>query len=257
MQKTGVFEWAAESRNIQIGCEHGCRYCYAQHRAVHRFGYCNAEQWLNPVINQNKVDQSYKKKVEGGIMFPSTHDITEKNLGEYLRVLGKLLDAGNQVLIVSKPNWYCIETICKIYRKHKDQIKFRFTIGSTIDEVLRFWEPNAPNFVARRSCLEYAFHAGFKTSVSCEPYLDANPTHVYEAVKDYLTDSFWLGKLRNFNSRVDLTGATDDDMRRYVNPLKRLQGDDFVLGVVKVLKDKPFMKFKDSIREVISKGKQV
>ena len=56
-EKTGTKEWAAANVNIQFGCEHGCRYCYARHEAVCRFKRCTAEQWINPVIDNAKVDK--------------------------------------------------------------------------------------------------------------------------------------------------------------------------------------------------------
>ncbi len=84
--KTGTKEWAEVNINIQNGCEHNCRYCYARHNAVKRFKTLTARQWANPVINQKKVDAKYPKH-QGTVMFPSSHDITERNLAEYLCVL--------------------------------------------------------------------------------------------------------------------------------------------------------------------------
>ncbi|RKY06326.1 MAG: hypothetical protein DRP56_07630, partial [Planctomycetota bacterium] len=114
-KNTGIFEWADTSVNIQIGCEHDCRYCYARHRAVERFGYCKSQEaWKNPIVNFAKVNKGYKKNY-GTVMLPSTHDITPLNLSEYLCVMRKLLDAGNNVLIVSKPHFDCIRVIVNAY----------------------------------------------------------------------------------------------------------------------------------------------
>ncbi len=252
-KKTGVFEWAEESVNIQLGCEHNCLYCYARYDAVSRYHRCTQEQWENPVINQKKVDLSYHKKIKAGVMFPSTHDITPKNLSEYLCVLRKLLDAGNQVLIVSKPHWDCITVICENYTDYKDQITFRFTIGSASEDVLKFWEPGAPNLTERLSCLEYAYRQGYKTSVSCEPYLDAWPSHVYVASEQWITGTFWLGKMRNFKSRVDFSKSNAVDITKYVVPLINAQEDSVVLTFVEQMKDWRGVMFKDSVQAVIDK----
>ena len=251
-KKTGTREWSEYSMNIQRGCEHNCRYCYARHRAVHRFKLCDDRHWPLPCINEKKVDMPHKKKYDGVVMYPTTHDITQANLSQYLTVLRKLLDAGNQVLIVSKPHWPCITVICEAYDSYKEQITFRFTIGSTENDVLEFWEPGAPGFKERMACLAYAYHRGYRTSVSCEPFLDAYPTHVYEAVSSFLTESFWLGKVRNFNSRIDLTGVTEEEKHRYVEPLRKLQQDSVIKAVAAALKDKPFVKFKESNCKVVS-----
>lgn len=250
-KKTGVFEWAVKSDNFQIGCENSCIYCSARYDAVHRFHLCTREQWAKPVINQAKVDK-HRGKVNGVVMMPSTHDITPLNFSEYLTVLRRHLDAGNQVLVVSKPRWQCITVICEAYQEFKSQIMFRFTIGSQNDDVLKFWEPGASNFAERLSCLEYAFHKGFRTSVSCEPYLDPYVIYTYTACKPFITDSFWVGMLRKFDQRVDLTGVTQEQIERFVKPLKAAQGLDIVKSIHRLPIEQPFIQWKDSIREALA-----
>lgn len=250
---TGTKEWAVFNVNIQQGCEHGCRYCYARYNAVARFKRCAAEQWLEPVINKAKVDKDYGK-YKGVVMFPSTHDITQKNLSECLCVLRKLLDAGNWILIVSKPHWTCITLICETLQKYRSQIMFRFTIGSKDDDILGFWEPNAPKFEERLACLRYAYFGRYLTSVSCEPYLDKNVVDLYLAVKPFITDSFWVGKLRDFARRVDTSVITAEQEEEFIKPLKAAQTDEAVRTIYNQLNVERLVKFKDSIREVIEKS---
>ena len=197
----------------------------------------------------------YKKKYDDWVMFPTTHDITPRNINEYICVLKKLLDAGNQVLIVSKPHWDCITLMCETLLEYQKQIMFRFTIGSAKNEILEFWEPNAPNFAERLGCLQYAYKKGYATSVSCEPYLDAWPHHVYAACEEWVTDTIWFGKLNHMNSRVDFSKISEADMAEYVEPLKKAQTDDVILGYVKIMKNWPKVEWKDSIKDVIKKHK--
>jgi DNA repair photolyase len=246
--KTGTKEWASRNINIQRGCEHNCMYCYAREFAV-RFKRCTVQDWAEPVIDQVKVDRTYGK-YKGIVMFPSTHDITPRNLSECLCVLRKLLDAGNQVLIVSKPHWECVPLMCETFQQYKPQIQFRFTIGSTNDEALKFWEPGAPKLRERLACLEYAYYKGYQTSVSCEPYLDPYVGYTYEVVVPYLTDSFWIGRLRNFKRRVDLTGVTDEHKKRFVEPLQKALSDRFFRSLHKFMDKCKFVKWKDSPYEV-------
>lgn len=260
MTKTGTKEWSKDTVNIQLGCGNLCRYCYARWMMVVWLRKCTPEQWAHPTINNEAVDADYKK-INGVVMFPSTHDITQRNLAQCLCVLRKLLDAGNQVLIVSKPHWSCIPLICETLEEYKQQIMFRFTIGSRSDELLSFWEPNAPRFHERLACLEYAYERGYQTSVSCEPYLDMNVKDLLAKVEPYITDSFWIGKLRDFKKRVDLTKVTPDQIDKYVNPLRAACSDEAVRTIYNQLEGfKPatltagkFIKWKDSIREVIEK----
>ena len=254
-QKTGTKEWADTNINIQLGCENGCRYCYARNNAVRFRKWCTDEQWLDPVIILSRVTRSYLKRT-GVVMYPSTHDITERNLSESICVLRKLLKAGNKVLLVSKPKLGCITTICDELEEYRKRLTFRFTIGSSDDYVLKFWEPNAPTFGERRQCLIYAWNRKYHTSVSCEPFLDCEVEKIvelFQLLKPYITDSFWIGKLRHFTKRVILKGATTDDMERLVEPLRAAQSDEFVLGLCRRMNREPLTLWKDSIREVINK----
>lgn len=260
---SGTREWAAHTINIQQGCEHDCRYCYARYDAVTRYKRCTREQWREPTIFAARVDTNYRR-LKGRVMFSSTHDITQRNIAECLTVLHKLLEAGNEVLIVSKPDYDVVALLVEALKKYQHRVAFRFTIGSVSDDVLKFWEPGAPNFESRRKSLMCAFMEGYCTSVSCEPYLDAFPQHVFEACYDYISYSerqngaggFWIGKLRHWGSRVDLTGVTDEEIKLYVDPLKVAQGDDFVRGLVHMLDGRRFIRWKDSIREVIERQPQ-
>jgi hypothetical protein len=248
--KTGTREWSEHSFNIQRGCEHGCRYCYARYNAVDRFKRCSLQDWARPIINQKKVDKK-TGRYDGIVMFPTQHDITPKNISECLCVLHKLLDAGNRVLIVSKPHWECITVICEALGEYRWQLMFRFTIGSKDDEVLKFWEPNAPGFKERLACLKYAYFRRYITSVSCEPYLDADVVNLFLWVKPYITDSFWIGKLRDFERRVDTSGITPEQDEKFVRPMKAAQTDESVRKIYDQLNTEKLVKWKDSVRKVI------
>ena len=140
----GTTEWAGKNVNIIQGCEHDCKYCYAKDMAI-RFKRKTIQTWITEVVDLKKVSNRYIK-AEGTIMFPSTHDITPVNLNSSIVVLRKLLTAGNDVLIVSKPHMDVIKEICKEFPEYKDRILFRFSIGSTNSETLKFWEPGAPGY---------------------------------------------------------------------------------------------------------------
>ena len=253
MAITGTKEWAVKNINIGQGCEHGCRYCYSRYNSVTRFKQCSAEQFISgTALNTEKIDGSFPK-YDGIVMYPSQHDITPSILSEYLVVLRKLLEAGNKVLIVTKPHLDCIKVITESYEEFRRQIMFRFTIGSMDDGVLKFWEPNAPHFKERWQALKYAFCKGYKTSVSAEPYLDNQTKHLYEFLRMWVNESFWIGKLNDFKNRVDLKDVTKDQVAVYVKPLLKAQSDKAVLKLYDQLKGQPFIQWKDSIREIIKK----
>ena len=253
VKKSGTKEWSDRSLNIQRGCENFCRYCFARYNAVVRFKQCEAKHWPLPCIDNKKVDKNYRTHYEGVTMFPTTHDITPANLSQCLCVLRKQLDLGNKMLIVSKPRWDCIPAICEAFREYQDLIEFRLTIGSTDSDTLRFWEPGAPNFSERLSCLKYAYHTGYKTSISCEPYIDPHPGYTYQKCKEWITESFWIGKMNRFKSRVNLDDATPEQMTLYVDPLLRAMTDSAVKVIFGILDGQPLIKWKESVRDVMEK----
>jgi DNA repair photolyase len=127
-QPTGTKEWAAKTVNFCNGCSHACIYCYARHMAVTRFHRMSHEDWPNEVVREHDVRKK-RHRIEGPVMVPSTHDITPGNIDAAETVLLKLLEAGNNILIVSKPQLECIRRLCTSLRAYQDQIIFRFSVG--------------------------------------------------------------------------------------------------------------------------------
>jgi len=180
--KFGTREWAEVNKNILLGCENSCLYCYSRYNAVKRFKTVKSvDDWKTPEIIDKKLEEK-PRFYKGRIMFPTQHDILPKYLDKTIIYLRKLLDVGNEILIVSKPHIECVKAMCNEFEKYKKQIVFRFTIGSPNNDVLKFWEPGAPDYDERLTSLKYAFTKGYTTSVSCEPILDndislmVNPT---------------------------------------------------------------------------------
>jgi hypothetical protein len=245
----GTDEWASHKCNIQSGCRNGCRYCYAQCNAG-RFKRHSPESWLEPEILMAKVNKGFRKR-SGRTMFPTSHDIDPSNLDACLTVLRRMLGAGNDVLIVSKPHLECIQRLCKELGSFKGQITFRFTIGSANDKVLKAWEPNAPSFAERLASLKFAFNAGFQTSVSCEPMLDENIHKVISQVKPYVTDSIWLGVANGLRGKIAINCPDDQKILAMANNLIGLMSVEFIEELYARYKSDSVIKWKDSIKKIV------
>ena len=245
----GTREWAATNVNIQSGCENGCLYCYAQCMSA-RFSRGGGVPWTAPRIREKPLSKSYRKR-DGTIMFPTTHDITDANRSQCLVVLNKMLAAGNEVLVVSKPRLNCIKELCRELAAYKNQILFRFTIGSADDAVLSFWEPHAPSYQERISSLKWARQQGFKTSVSCEPMLDGNIKKVIHDAKPYVTDAIWLGRVNNIRRILAQNAPDNKSVLSKADDLMALQTDPWVMALYDTYKADPIIKFKDSIKQVV------
>lgn len=250
-EKKGVFgtkEWAAHNENCMNGCAHDCKYCYAKQMAV-QYKRRTPDTWR---VEEPKNYRKKLSKKEGTIMYPTTHDITPTNLQHTIQYLSTILEPGNDVLIVSKPHLSCIKEICDEFECYKNNILFRFTVGSADSETLRFWEPFAPSFEERVEALKYAFEKGYKTSISCEPMLDERIDLVVDAVSDFVTDSIWLGKMNSAKARITMNGEYDADMEQKLGALMEHQENDAnMFDLYKKYKDNPKIKWKESIKRVV------
>ena len=179
-------------------------------------------------------------------MFPSSHDIIDFPDFEEacFTVLENLLKSDNEVLLTTKPRLAVIKKIDEEFSNNKDQIQFRFTITSSNDMLLKFWEPNAPLFGERLKSLKYAFKKGYKTSVSIEPFLDYDPKPLVDNLSPYITESIWLG-IMNYIPR--------DNIRMkeipFYNTIRKNYSEEHLREIYQDLNNSPKIRWKDSIRK--------
>lgn len=253
---TGTRQWSNKSINFQNGCEHNCLVCYAKDMSI-KYKQTTKNNWEKPIVRLKDVNKKISKWSESLVMFPSSHDITPKNIEEAMIVLRKILDADNEILIVSKPHYDCIKRICDEFTDYKNKILFRFTIGSYDNDVLKFWEPNAPGLNERMKSLKYAFISGYNTSVSCEPMMDNKVDKVIDAVKPYVTETIWVGKVNLLWSRLERNTDMNEELVKKAKQLEQWQSDPNILKLYDKYKNDPVIKWKDSIQKVVAKSKKV
>ncbi len=250
---TGTKEWSDVSANCVLGCTHRCRYCYARAIALRFNRITDPGAWGTTYNGGNLKALAKRWKNVGTVMFPTTHDITPEFLGPCLTMIGNILDAGNRILIVSKPHLECIAAICKRFGSERDRITFRFSIGSADSGPLWAWEPGAPGFVSREDCLVHAFVRGFETSVSCEPLLvpggrrhAEKVRYLFDRLEPHVTDTIWIGKLNQIDQRV--IPGTDPAL---IAGVKAGQTDEAVRRVYEALRHEPKVRWKDSYQMVL------
>jgi len=254
-RKTGTKEWADETRNLYIGCHNACRYCYARANAL-RFGQVgSAAQWSEMRPNKSATKDLSKENTRifsqpRRIMFPSTHDLFPEHLDVITAALKSWLTPASQILIVTKPRHEVVKHLCAELQKYRRQIVFRFSIGSMSNEILSFWEPGAPSYDERYESLWTAYASGFETSVSCEPYLDNKIYDLVMAVSSLVTDSIWIGKMNRISNRVNTDGWSSKE-RSFLHRVFDAQTNEFIKDLYGRLKDKPQVRWKDSIKKVL------
>ena len=243
----GTQEWAVKTVNCCTGCSHDCIYCYAKGMAV-RFKQVTPAQWPLERLRPKDVDKIYKK-IDGQVMFPSSHDITPGNVVGCLTALRCLIIVGNKMLVVSKPHLDCIKRFCEMFRPYRRRILLRFSIGACDDRILSYWEPNAPGYEERKASLKYAYNADFRTSVSVEPMLDsANIDILISELIPYVTHSIWIGPMNHLGR---FEKGKDMVLKQATNRVRQGQMDTIIRQIYKRHKDNPLIRWKKEIKKVV------
>lgn len=251
---SGTKEWSASSANCMDGCSNDCRYCYAKTTSISRLKRKTADTWK---IETPRPPKGYGKR-QGTIMFPTTHDLTQGNIEHTEKVVWGLLAAGNQLLLVSKPDPVVIQRLCAHikYPTSKERVLFRFTIGSMDTRTLKFWEPNAPSYEQRLYALMWCFKEGWPTSVSMEPLLEMDWDRVVrqvEALAPYVSDAIWIGKMNRPGQRLAINhgGEVPPLVELSMKVLIESQSNERILDLYGRLKDHPSVKWKESVKKIV------
>ncbi|MHA1910391.1 MAG: radical SAM protein [Candidatus Kariarchaeaceae archaeon] len=196
MTTKGTKEWAGTNVNFCTGCYHNCSYCYAK-RIRTRFDPELKETWSDQKVRTEVLERNYRKRSKP-VMVPSSHDIIDRPdvISAAIIVIGKLLAAGNEVIIVTKSGRNVIRQLMDAFEDYKDQLLFRFSITTSDDNLTLKYEPNAPFFVSRLLALKEAYSRGFQTSVSIEPFL-SGPLLTFALVEKWVTEFVWIGPMSN------------------------------------------------------------
>lgn len=263
-------DWVCETVSCQTGCSNDCLYCFAKGDAINK-GRIAIVDWPKEQLSKTGVKEKYKL-FDKPVMCPGTHDITEENFDNTSMMLLRLLEAGNRVLIVSKPRTKLIEKLCKLLKKYRNKILFRFTIGAMDDKILSFWEPNAPTYNDRKEALRYAFEKGFRTSISIEPMLDPeNVTSLVNDLASFVNHSIWIGTMNTTwymdtdpsvaktdagkeraNNNLKYYGEEKaEKMRGEISRIKNLQQPDSLNKIYESLKDNPIVQWKWHIKDAL------
>lgn len=256
-KKTGTREWSDYSINICKGCAHGCRYCYGREMAM-RFGRIGSgDEWTVEVVDEEKVEDLVENtpRKKGRGMFPTTHDITPGNVDSCLRVIRALVEEGNELLLTTKGNPQVVRRLCDELYRWKDQLMWRFTITHINSSVGEFWEPGAPPIVDRFASIRRAHDCGYETSVSMEPLLQPKWSEFLVCgLTPYVTDTIWIGKMRNIAQRTAwMTGHPDGprtlEAKSRVEGMERLSGSYHCEKVYEHCKAYDNVRWKDSYQK--------
>jgi DNA repair photolyase len=198
-----------------------------------------AETW--PIEHPRATAKA--KKHKGRTMFPTTHDLHYEHVQWWGPFLQRLLELGNEVLIVTKPEYKAIYYICENFQQYKEKMEFRFTIGTNDDKTAAYWEPGAPSPSDRLMALAHTYTMGYKTSISMEPLLIEQPKEMIAALfMGWVTGEIWIGCMNHY----DFKPAIMEEARQI-----QIQSKENMQRVYESLKDNPQIRWKDSVRELL------
>ena len=233
MAKSGTFDWSSSTYNLKKGtvaCPNDCKYCYI--KTIDRRFKRNADFVIdieNLVCDTEpkKVTKNWRKVTDANskyIMMPSSHDIFDNNVHDICVVTEKMIDAGHDVLLVSKPRLSCIRYIINYFDTPKSEfakrhIDFKLTIGSHDNTDIRFWEGNAPLFEERFECVKLLHSHGYTVGISSEPLLTTDPVRLFHILEPYI-NSIWFGEM-NYSSSLFKVTTPEDEL--YLGKLKTIR----------------------------------
>ena len=155
----------------------------------------------------------------------------------------------NRMLVVSKPHLECIKKFCEMFRPYRRRILLRFSIGACDNQILSYWEPNAPSYEERKASLMYAYNADFRTSVSAEPMLDsANIDTLNSELLPYITHSIWIGTMNHLGRFGKGSGMV---LQQEIEKIRRGQTDSIIKSIYGRYKDNPMIRWKKEIKKVV------
>ena len=236
----GTKEWMPHNENCIKGCSNDCKYCFGKLRAI-RYKQKTAENWH--IMEPNKRSTKPIRYLKGGVMFPTTHDLHIEHADWWMPFLRGLLEKGNDVLIVTKPQYEAVKLICDTFTEYKDKMEFRLTIGTTNPEVAAYWEPGAPSIRDRYAALVRISTLGYKVSISMEPLLIAQPKEIIDRVfMPWVTGDVWIGLMNYYK----FNPAIPEEAYQM-----NLQSKPNMLRVYESLKDNPKIRWKDSVQDLL------
>jgi DNA repair photolyase len=110
------------------------------------------------------------------------------------------------------------------------------------DDILSFWEPNAPKYRERKACLAYARNRGFRTSVSMEPMLDTpNIESMIKDLEPLVKEDIWLGPMNHLNQ---IKKRTDERLMQEIGIIENNQRKEMLAAIYNTYKGNPKIKWK-------------
>lgn len=238
-------EYSPLAANLYLGCNHGCKYCYAPN-----IQFKKREDYLNPIPRRNllrdfELDCKKYYNSEDQVLFCFMSDPYNK-LESELRLTRECLKIALKykipIAILTKSK--TVLNDLDVIKKFGQNIKIGFTLTFDNKDDSLEWEPEATGPMDRLNTLKILKENNIKTWASFEPVIVPEQSlKMIELGIPYINE-FKIGKLNN-----------------YMGLDKKINWNDFLAKVVKLLRGKKSFYIKHDLRisasEVMLYGNEV
>jgi DNA repair photolyase len=206
------------SFNCYVGCQHGCRYCYA--RFMQRF-HPHAEEWghfVDVKVNATEALGRQLRRLKPGEVFTCSAcdgwQPVELQYGLTRECCRLLLEAGFRLSILTKSKLVLRDLDILADR----DVRLAVTITTLDESWARIWEPRASPVSERVEILRQAKAAGLETAVMFGPLLpeisdtDEALAGLFALAADADVDRIWTDTL---NPRPRVWPSVQEVLRRH------------------------------------------
>jgi DNA repair photolyase len=187
--------------NPYVGCQHGCRYCYASF--MKRFTG-HSEPWgefVDVKINAPQVlARQIKRPKEGSVLIGTVTDPYQPLEKKYRITQGcleVLLESRLSLNILTRSP-LAVRDIDLFKKLHDIEIGFSITTDS--EDMKKLFESNSPSILSRVEALRQIHDAGISTYVFIGPMLPLNPKKIVDMITG-TADSVLIDRL-NYSNKV-------------------------------------------------------
>lgn len=257
-------EYSPYACNIYIGCNHGCRYCYAPHTlqksSLNYFGKPEPRKDILKLLEKNLQKNVYKEQV----LLSFVGDVYGDNADncEMTREVLRLLNAYHvPVAVLSKGGKKMLRDL-DIFKEFGDRITEGTTLTFLDEAKSRYWEPNASTPSERLETLKILHDSGIKTFASLEPTIE--PEESLKLIRKTLeldcVDHYKIGKINNYKREdkwqhwakylqdcVDLLRPTGKQV--YYKFCLRKHAPNFILTAAERNPDEFIVRIKDECKQ--------
>lgn len=178
--------------NPYLGCEHGCRYCYAQ-RYFHSRSAIQ-QPWGKEIIVRRNIHEMVCREArirrKGRVLLSSMTDCYQPSEAKYgltRKVLECLVKEDFPLAVLTKSPLVLRDLDLLA---HSSDVEITFSISSLDPEVFGAFEPKAPTPEARIDALRRILDSGFKGGLFIAPHLpakgsfDTQYSPIFQAARD-------------------------------------------------------------------------